>query len=240
MGRKGCRSGAGNVAADGAVVVESNLAGTDQPFSQALACAQQARLGRNQGQAPCGRELPLRLAAEVAGPQHIGVIFRQFAQHPVDTFGEGIDRCMPLRPWLGLVGQVVGQGLGGVRRPQPVDQCVARDLEQPCPRVAQVAEFPSLGQRLDEHVLQNVIGCRDIRQPNKPSSSVRATSLTIGAAIRKENVTPSGTPAWTKPMNSGTAEHEQNGVTMPSEAASALLAPLLRRASSARVRSGVK
>ena len=40
-----------------------------------------------------------------------------------------------------------------------------------------------------------------------------ATSFTIGAAMRKENVTPRGTPASTKPMKSGTAEHEQNGVT---------------------------
>ena len=50
----------------------------------------------------------------------------------------------------------------------------------------------------------------------------------------------SGTPACTKPMNSGTAEHEQNGVTIPSEAAITLAAPSVRPASSARVRSGVK
>ena len=73
-----------------------------------------------------------------------------------------------------------------------------------------------------------------------PNSSVSATSLTMGAEIRNENVTPSGTPACTKPMNSGTAEHEQNGVTMPSDAAITLATPSLRPASSARVRSGVK
>ena len=56
-----------------------------------------------------------------------------------------------------------------------------------------------------------------IFQPNRANSSASATSFTIGAEIRKENVTPSGTPACTKPMNSGTAEQEQNGVTMPSE-----------------------
>ena len=32
--------------------------------------------------------------------------------------------------------------------------------------------------------------------PNSPNSSVSATSLTIGAEIRNEKVTPSGTPAW--------------------------------------------
>ncbi len=39
--------------------------------------------------------------------------------------------------------------------------------------------------------------------------------MTIGLLMRKANVTPSGTPASTKPMKSGTAEHEQNGVTIP-------------------------
>ena len=46
--------------------------------------------------------------------------------------------------------------------------------------------------------------------------------MTIGEEIRKEKVTPSGTPDSTKPMNSGTAEQEQNGVTMPSRAAMTL------------------
>jgi hypothetical protein len=32
-------------------------------------------------------------------------------------------------------------------------------------------------------------------QPNMPNSRASATSLTIGAEIRKEKVTPSGTPA---------------------------------------------
>jgi len=56
-------------------------------------------------------------------------------------------------------------------------------------------------------------------QPNRPYSSTSATSLTMGAAIRNENVTPSGIPASTKPMNRGTAEQLQNGVTMPRLAA---------------------
>jgi hypothetical protein len=41
----------------------------------------------------------------------------------------------------------------------------------------------------------------------------------MGEEIRKENVTPRGTPASTNPINKGTAEHEQNGVTTPSMAA---------------------
>jgi hypothetical protein len=41
-------------------------------------------------------------------------------------------------------------------------------------------------------------------------------------------------------MNSGTAEHEQKGVTMPSMAASTLPTLSRRPARSARVRSGVK
>ena len=57
-------------------------------------------------------------------------------------------------------------------------------------------------------------------QPKSPRSRTSATSLTMGAATRNVNVTPSGTPAVTNPMKSGTAEHEQNGVTTPSAAAS--------------------
>ena len=76
--------------------------------------------------------------------------------------------------------------------------------------------------------------------PSIANSSPSATSFTIGAAIRNENVTPSGTPADTKPTNSGTAEHEQNGVTTPSPAAAILPIPSCRPASNARVRSGEK
>ena len=64
-----------------------------------------------------------------------------------------------------------------------------------------------------------------------------ATSFTIGVAIRKLIVTPSGTPAATNPMNAGTAEHEQNGVTTPSPAAATLPTPSRRPPNSARVRS---
>jgi hypothetical protein len=49
-----------------------------------------------------------------------------------------------------------------------------------------------------------------------PKSRTTATSLIIGEAIRKENVTPIGIPASTKPKNKGIAEQEQNGVTIPS------------------------
>ena len=51
--------------------------------------------------------------------------------------------------------------------------------------------------------------------PKSPQSRTSATSLTIGADTRKAKVTPSGTPASTKPMKSGTAEQEQKGVMMP-------------------------
>jgi len=46
--------------------------------------------------------------------------------------------------------------------------------------------------------------------------------LTIGAAMRKEKVTPRGTPASTKPKNNGIAEHEQKGVIVPSSDAKIL------------------
>jgi hypothetical protein len=43
--------------------------------------------------------------------------------------------------------------------------------------------------------------------------------LIIGEAMRNENVTPRGIPPLTNPMNRGTAEHEQKGVTIPRSAA---------------------
>jgi hypothetical protein len=41
----------------------------------------------------------------------------------------------------------------------------------------------------------------------------------MGEEMRNEKVTPRGIPASTNPINKGTAEHEQNGVTTPSKAA---------------------
>ena len=76
-----------------------------------------------------------------------------------------------------------------------------------------------------------------IRQPNMPNSRTTATSFTSGLAIRKESVTPSGTPAATKPMNAGTALHEQKGVATPSAAAATFARPSRRPPSRARVRS---
>ena len=79
-----------------------------------------------------------------------------------------------------------------------------------------------------------------IFQPNRPNSITRATSLMVGAAMRKENVTPRGMPLSTKPMNRGTAEQEQKGVTMPSMEARMFPIPCLFPPSRARVRSGLK
>jgi hypothetical protein len=58
--------------------------------------------------------------------------------------------------------------------------------------------------------------------------------------MRKEKVTPSGTPAVTKPMKRGTAEQEQKGVTIPSKAARTLPTDSRFPAKMARVLSGVK
>ena len=69
-----------------------------------------------------------------------------------------------------------------------------------------------------------------ICQPNIAKSIAAATSLMSGDAIRNENVIPSGTPLSTKPMKSGTAEQEQNGVGMPRRAASTLPTPSVRPA----------
>ena len=45
--------------------------------------------------------------------------------------------------------------------------------------------------------------------------------------IKKEKVTPRGSPALVNPINKGIDEHEQNGVTVPNKAATILaLTPL--------------
>ena len=53
-------------------------------------------------------------------------------------------------------------------------------------------------------------------------------------------MTPSGTPASTKPMKSGTAEQEQNGVTIPRAAAPTVPTNSPRPASAPRTFSGGK
>src|SRR5450759_4453269 len=76
--------------------------------------------------------------------------------------------------------------------------------------------------------------------PNIPYRRITATSLIIGEEIRKENVTPRGTPDSTKPRNNGIAEHEQKGVTMPNAAAITFPVKVFFPSSALRVRSGVK
>ena len=50
-------------------------------------------------------------------------------------------------------------------------------------------------------------------------SSTRLPRSTLGEEIKKEKVTPSGSPALVNPINRGMDEQEQNGVTVPSNAA---------------------
>src|SRR5450759_1673832 len=76
--------------------------------------------------------------------------------------------------------------------------------------------------------------------PNIPYRRITATSLIMGDEIRKENVTPRGTPDSTKPRNKGIAEHEQNGVTMPNADAIKFPVKVFFPSSALRVRSGVK
>jgi len=54
-----------------------------------------------------------------------------------------------------------------------------------------------------------------IFRPKVPRNIATATSLTSGEVMRKANVTPSGMPPFTNPMNKGMDEQEQNGVIAP-------------------------
>ena len=62
----------------------------------------------------------------------------------------------------------------------------------------------------------------------------------MGEEIRKEKVTPKGSPALVKPMNSGMEEQEQKGVTVPRSAAMQLAPMPWNRPRICRVRSGGK
>ena len=52
-----------------------------------------------------------------------------------------------------------------------------------------------------------------------PSSIIAAISLISGELTKNATLTPNGTPAATKPINSGIDEHEQKGVTTPKNTA---------------------
>ena len=69
---------------------------------------------------------------------------------------------------------------------------------------------------------------------------IRLPRSTMGEEIRKENVTPSGSPAPVNPINKGMEEQEQKGVTVPSRA-EIILAPIpWKRLSICLLRSGGK
>src|SRR5690554_3867341 len=57
-----------------------------------------------------------------------------------------------------------------------------------------------------------------ILQLNMLARSRTEARSTRGDDIRKEKVTPIGSPALVKPMKSGIDEQEQNGVTVPNNA----------------------
>jgi hypothetical protein len=50
------------------------------------------------------------------------------------------------------------------------------------------------------------------------ASNKTEAKSTRGDDIRNEKVTPKGSPALVKPINNGIDEHEQKGVTVPSNA----------------------
>ncbi|MPM29181.1 hypothetical protein SDC9_75721 [bioreactor metagenome] len=71
-------------------------------------------------------------------------------------------------------------------------------------------------------------------------SRSREPKSTIGEEMRNENVTPTGSPADVNPMKSGMEEQEQNGVTVPSKAATEFAPIPWNRPSIFLLRSGGK
>jgi hypothetical protein len=60
-----------------------------------------------------------------------------------------------------------------------------------------------------------------IFQPKNPNIKTTRYSLTKGDVIKKEKVTPKGTPVSRRLRNKGMDEHEQKGVNAPNEDAPA-------------------
>jgi len=64
-----------------------------------------------------------------------------------------------------------------------------------------------------------------IFQPKNPNIKTTKYSLTKGDVIKKERVTPNGTPAFKKLKKIGIDEQEQKGVIAPNDEAIKLLNP---------------
>ncbi len=72
------------------------------------------------------------------------------------------------------------------------------------------------------------------------ASKMTDAKSTKGDEIKKEKVTPIGKPALVKPINNGMDEHEQKGVTVPSNAPVRLALNPFIPPRICRVRSGGK
>jgi hypothetical protein len=71
-------------------------------------------------------------------------------------------------------------------------------------------------------------------------NSINAAKSTSGEEIRNENVTPTGRPAFVKPMKRGMDEQEQKGVIVPIKAPKAFAHIPFTRLKIFFVRSGGK
>jgi hypothetical protein len=146
------------MAGNAAVGLEAHLAGGGEPIAQALPRAQQPRLGSGQAQPMRFGKVPLGLPLQIAGAND-GLVFNgQFNQSACQTVGQRIDRGDGFLQGRSSLGRSLWQLLGGVRRSCPIDQRVARDLEQLRAGVVEGAEALTVADGLDEDILQHVGG----------------------------------------------------------------------------------
>ena len=78
---------------------------------------------------------------------------------------------------------------------------------------------------------------RQLKILARSNTEARSTN---GEEIKKEKVTPMGSPALVKPIKSGIEEQEQKGVIVPRSAARIFAVKPLNRPKIFRVRSGGK
>jgi hypothetical protein len=115
----------------------------------------QARLGGGESQAIAIGVFVLPPAFEVAAAQYVLVGGVQLGKAALDAVGQGIDRRhfgRNRRLQIGI------QRFGRTLAPDIVDQGIACDLEQPGARLLEFAEPLPLPHRLQEYLLQEVVG----------------------------------------------------------------------------------
>lgn len=117
----------------------------------------------------------MRHRPQIAGLQYVSVALRQFRQSPLDADIQFVYR-RSLRP--ALIRQMIRHRHPVLAQPKAVGQRIARNLEQPRPRILQVAEILSFAHGLEEHILQDIVSrCRLFQLADQKPAEFRLVAM---------------------------------------------------------------